>query len=68
MRSTNVYEDKSLGIFDEENEDIDDDADYPATESRVAIWGMYLRRHIRRQLSFGSCSMPLSDLDLQSVY
>jgi hypothetical protein len=53
VRSTNVYEERSLGIFEDKIEDIENEADYPATDSRVAIWGRYLGRHARRQLSFG---------------
>ena len=56
MRSTNVYEERSLGIFEDENDDIENEADYPATDSRVAIWGRYLSRHARRQLAFGALS------------
>ncbi|TFY79418.1 hypothetical protein EWM64_g4595 [Hericium alpestre] len=55
IRATNVYEEKSLGIFDEESDDdesIEDEADYPKTESRVSIMGRYLGRHVRRQLAF----------------
>ena len=61
MRSTNVYEEKSLGIFEEEtdsDEEIENEAYYPKEESRVAIWGRYLGRHARRQLSFGECPPP----------
>lgn len=53
VRSTNVYEEKSLGVFEDEDDDIDDDADYLVAESRVTIWGRYLGRHVRKQLSFG---------------
>jgi hypothetical protein len=56
VRSTNVYEERSLGIFEEEHMDIENEADYPTTDSRVAIWGRYLRRHVRRQLSYGALS------------
>ncbi|KAH9060174.1 TrkH-domain-containing protein [Lactarius vividus] len=54
VRSTNVYEERSLGIFEEEEDDIDieNEEDYPVTDSRVAVWGRYLARHTRRQLSF----------------
>lgn len=48
MRSTNVYEEKSLGVFDEEEGD-----EEPNTEgTRVAVWGRYLAWHARRQLAF----------------
>ena len=57
VRATNVYEEKSLGVYENANED-DDELDNDAhwnrpSESRVAIWGKYLARHARRQLSFG---------------
>ncbi|KAI0265615.1 cation transport protein-domain-containing protein [Gloeopeniophorella convolvens] len=54
VRSTNVNEERSLGIFEEDDDDgdIENEADYPETDSRVAIWGRYLGRHARRQLSF----------------
>ncbi|KAF8470908.1 TrkH-domain-containing protein, partial [Russula ochroleuca] len=52
VRTTNVYEERSLGIFEDENDDIENEVDYPATDSRVAIWGRYLSRHTRQQLSF----------------
>ncbi|KAH8982284.1 TrkH-domain-containing protein, partial [Lactarius akahatsu] len=54
VRSTNVYEERSLGIFEDEEDDIDieNEEDYPVTDSRVAVWGRYLARHTRRQLSF----------------
>ena len=56
VRSTNVYEERSLGVYDEgeEYDPINDDAHWNRpSESRVAIWGKYLARHARRQLSFG---------------
>jgi len=52
VRSTNVYEERSLGIFEQDNDNIENEADYPVSDSRVAIWGRYLGRHVRRQLSF----------------
>lgn len=58
VRSTNVYEERSLGIFEEDDLDIENEADYPKTDSRVAIWGRYLGRHMRRQLSFGTPAHP----------
>ncbi|VDC01027.1 unnamed protein product [Peniophora sp. CBMAI 1063] len=58
VRATNVYEEKSLGIFEEEVdedkalEDIENEAAYPESDGRVAIWGRYLGRHVRHQLSY----------------
>ncbi|KAF9644533.1 TrkH-domain-containing protein [Thelephora ganbajun] len=45
VRSTNVYEERSLGIFEDEGWRLGGD-------SRVAIWGNYLLQHSRTQLSF----------------
>ncbi|RPD56080.1 TrkH-domain-containing protein [Lentinus tigrinus ALCF2SS1-7] len=56
VRATNVYEAKSLGVYsddDDDGDELDDDAHWnQPSESRVAIWGKYLMRHARRQLSF----------------
>ncbi|KAI0629974.1 TrkH-domain-containing protein [Trametes polyzona] len=55
VRATNVYEAKSLGVYESDSEDdeINDDEHWNRpSESRVAIWGRYLMRHARRQLSF----------------
>ncbi|TFK93269.1 TrkH-domain-containing protein [Polyporus arcularius HHB13444] len=55
VRATNVYEAKSLGVYadDEGDDELNDDALWNRpSESRVAIWGKYLMRHARRQLSF----------------
>jgi len=50
VRSTNVYEEQSLGIFEEP----DDEEEYePHLEgSKTTIWGRYLMLHARKQLSF----------------
>ncbi|KAL5504739.1 hypothetical protein ACEPAH_7402 [Sanghuangporus vaninii] len=47
VRSTNVYEEKSLGIFDDDNED-EPNVEGPGS----AVWGRYLAWHARRQLAF----------------
>ncbi|CDO72194.1 hypothetical protein BN946_scf184970.g46 [Trametes cinnabarina] len=55
VRATNVYEEKSLLIYESESEEdeLNDDTHWNTpSESRVAIWGRYLLRHTRRQLSF----------------
>ncbi len=53
VRSTNVYEEKSLGVFDDSSS-LDSDLDEPSAEGdRVAIWGRYLAWHARKQLAFG---------------
>ncbi|TFK48774.1 TrkH-domain-containing protein [Heliocybe sulcata] len=51
VRTTNVYEEQSLGIYEEEAE-IDDNDEQFNSGSRVAIWGRYIFVHIRRQLAF----------------
>ncbi|KZV69989.1 hypothetical protein PENSPDRAFT_651888 [Peniophora sp. CONT] len=52
VRSTNVYEEQSLGIYMDENES---EPQFPAGASegqRMTVWSTYLAQHIRRQLSF----------------
>ncbi|KAJ8507628.1 hypothetical protein ONZ45_g10031 [Pleurotus djamor] len=51
VRTTNVYEDKSLGIYTHDDED-DDEDEFEPVGSRVEIWGRYLSMHIRKQLAF----------------
>ena len=56
MRSTNVYEENSLGIYpedDDEDDEIDEQA-LDVKEHRVQIWGRHLMRHLQKQLSFGA--------------
>lgn len=55
VRSTNVYEEQSLGIF-EEGEESDDEEDFQPTGRRISVWSRYLAMHARRQLSFGMYS------------
>lgn len=52
VRSTNVYEEKSLGVFEDDDESIDEE-DFNPTGNRVTVWSSYLAMHMRRQLSFG---------------
>jgi len=49
VRSTNVYEEQSLGVFrdDEVHEE-----QFQLTGDRVTVWGRYLAMHARKQLSF----------------
>ncbi|KAH9891907.1 TrkH-domain-containing protein [Cubamyces lactineus] len=64
VRATNVYEEKSLGIYRSDTldeDELDDDAHWNRpSESRVEIWGRYLMRHARRQLSFDMWWLALS--------
>ncbi|OCH93088.1 TrkH-domain-containing protein [Obba rivulosa] len=58
VRFTNVYEEKSLGIYSESNSNVDEENG--AGESRVTIWGKYLMNHARIQLSFDMWWLGLS--------
>ena len=56
-----MYEEKSLGVYEEsmDDDELNDDAHWDRhSVSRVAIWGKYLARHARRQLSFGESRTP----------
>jgi hypothetical protein len=50
--STNVYEERSLGIY---GPSIENEIEPNASpeESRTAVWGKYLGWHLRKQLAFG---------------
>ncbi|KAJ7583925.1 potassium transporter [Mycena floridula] len=50
IRSTNVYEERSLGVFEEPPEDHDEPDDMSKLEPRQRI-GRYVGWHVRRQLS-----------------
>lgn len=51
VRSTNVYEEQSLGVFrDDESEA---EQEFQPVGSRVTVWSRYLAMHARRQLAFG---------------
>lgn len=52
-----MYEETSLGIYEQAEEmyGLDD-----SSESRVGIWGRYLWKHARRQLSFDMWWLVLS--------
>ena len=52
--STNVYEEKSLGVFAEDQFDGLEEPTADPESSRTAIWGKYLAWHMRKQLSFGA--------------
>ncbi|KIM40298.1 hypothetical protein M413DRAFT_176376 [Hebeloma cylindrosporum] len=49
VRSTNVYEEQSLGIF---NEEVDEEEDFEPSGPRMTVWSRYLAMHARRQLAF----------------
>ncbi|GLB38209.1 putative cation transport protein [Lyophyllum shimeji] len=50
IRSTNVYEEQSLGIFPAE--DMSEAEFEEPTGPRLNVWGRYLAMHARRQLAF----------------
>ncbi|GLB37716.1 putative cation transport protein [Lyophyllum shimeji] len=50
VRSTNVYEEQSLGIFP--HDDDHGEEEFQPTGPRAKIWGRYLAMHARRQLAF----------------
>jgi hypothetical protein len=53
VRSTNVYEEQSLGVFYDKPEDHVDD-EFTPVGPRSIVWGRYLASHARKQLSFGA--------------
>lgn len=55
-----MYEEKSLGIFEEEEEDSLNEESFKVGDSRATIWSRYLAMHMRRQLAFGASSTYLS--------
>ncbi|KAF8161298.1 cation transport protein-domain-containing protein [Crassisporium funariophilum] len=52
VRSTNVYEEQSLGVFHDEDEDENDESGFVAAGNRINVWSRYLAMHARRQLAF----------------
>jgi hypothetical protein len=50
VRSTNVYEEQSLGIF---HEGVDEEHAFDPSGPRLSVWGRYLAMHARQQLAFG---------------
>lgn len=51
VRSTNVYEENSLGIFEDDVESVDEN--FKPVGSTATVWSRYLALHMRKQLSFG---------------
>jgi len=56
VRSTNVYEERSLGVYSED-EDEDEEEEFQPTGGRVTVWSRYLAMHARKQLAFGLYSV-----------
>lgn len=52
VRSTNVYEENSLGIFEDDVESVDEN--FKPVGSTARVWSRYLAMHMRKQLSFGA--------------
>ncbi|KAF8511515.1 cation transport protein-domain-containing protein [Gautieria morchelliformis] len=53
VRSTNVYEERSLGVYEDDlDEEPEDHVSGHGGHGRARIWGKYLASHARRQLSF----------------
>jgi hypothetical protein len=51
VRSTNVYEERSLGIYKDDTSI--DDGNFSSSGDRMTVWGNYLAMHARKQLAFG---------------
>ncbi|KAG1782036.1 cation transport protein-domain-containing protein [Suillus placidus] len=51
VRSTNVYEEQSLGIYKDDDHSEDENA-FSTTGPRMTVWSRYLAMHARRQLAF----------------
>ncbi|KAJ7169106.1 cation transport protein-domain-containing protein [Mycena crocata] len=52
VRSTNVYEEQSLGVFRDDADSDDEDNFQPTGGSRMTVWSRYLAMHARKQLAF----------------
>ncbi|KAH7928677.1 TrkH-domain-containing protein [Leucogyrophana mollusca] len=52
VRSTNVYEEQSLGVFREDYDYVDEERAFIPTGSRMTVWSRYIGMHVRRQLAF----------------
>lgn len=64
VRSTNVYEEQSLGIFDpREHDGIEDNASTSDTGSHRRTWSRYLTTHARKQLAFGASICATRDMN-----
>ncbi|KAK7057587.1 potassium transport protein [Favolaschia claudopus] len=52
VRSTNVYEEQSLGVFQDDDSQNDEENFQPSGGNRVTVWSRYLAMHARKQLAF----------------
>ena len=65
VRATNVYEEQSLGIFEDDDPEEDEENELVAAGgSRVTAWSRYLVMHARKQLAFGK---PFSTHALRAI-
>jgi len=65
VRSTNVYEDRAIGVFDSDSDgsdsedlskkekEFEEQARRVPKHQRQRVWGKYIAFHARRQLAFG---------------
>jgi len=69
IRSTNVYEERSLGIFNQTPDEKDEEPEL--SETRIENLGKYFNWHLHRQLSIGKynglCLNPKQRQSLQSL-
>jgi len=66
VRSTNVYEEQSLGIFNEDD-DQDEEQKFEASGPRLTVWSRYLAMHARRQLAFGMSKYFSHDFEVYKI-
>ncbi|KDR75691.1 hypothetical protein GALMADRAFT_248309 [Galerina marginata CBS 339.88] len=60
VRSTNVYEEQSLGIFNPDNPDAENEGTFEPSGPRMNVWSRYLAMHARQQLAFDMWWLALS--------
>jgi hypothetical protein len=66
VRSTNVYEERSLGIYEDNTSTIEEDLSLSG--NRVTAWGDYLAMHARKQLAFGMRASYVHSNEFVTVY
>ena len=65
IRSTNVYESKSLGVFDDSDDESEHEAEWDRQKPKMST---YIAYHARRQLSFDMCVACASLADARRWY
>ena len=60
VRSTNVYEERSLGVFEQDDGELDEDNEPSYQGKRSHVFGKYLWWHMRRQLAFDIWPLTLA--------